>query len=176
MKLRKFIHNILILLTVGIFSMLITLYIVEINSKIPHALFYRYFGDKTIFTELVKQEGLTTPNKIARYLQKNYKYKTDQDMHNQYEYWQTPLETYQLESGDCEDFALLAQELLNQIGITAQVYGIVIPGGAHAICIFRWRRAWYVFDNQYLDKTDYNSPRDMIIRGYKASPFYSVIH
>lgn len=168
--------NIFILLLVGILGMVIALQFANHYTNIISTVFYRSFGDKNVFTKLVEVEKMETPFDIEKYLMENYEYKLDKITHGVPEYWQTPMETYHLKSGDCEDFAFLTQELLNQIGIKAKVYSFWAKDkGGHSITIFSYQGLLWIFDNQYLRPTRYSTPYEIITKKYNSLPVYGAI-
>lgn len=77
--------------------------------------------------------SLHTPEKLGQYLQANIRYVREP---NGKDHWQTAQETLRRGSGDCEDFAFLAQTILTLQGKTAHV---VSPPG-HAVCVAVERR------------------------------------
>lgn len=76
---------------------------------------------------------LTTPEKLGQYLQDNIRYVREP---NRKDHWQMAQETLQRGSGDCEDFAFLAQTILTLQGKTAHV----VPPPGHAVCVAVERR------------------------------------
>ncbi|MBN2239024.1 MAG: transglutaminase domain-containing protein [Dehalococcoidales bacterium] len=81
-------------------------------------------------------------------------YRSDIDIHGQSDYWQTPAETLELGTGDCEDFAILLCSILRSYGVPAdQVFvatGISADKtSAHAYLVERWYRGvWQVVEPQ----------------------------
>jgi len=71
--------------------------------------------------------------KIFRWVKKNITYKKDQDIWDTIEYWQTPEETIEKRTGDCEDGAILTYALARTVGIPANrmllLCGDVVGGG-----------------------------------------------
>jgi hypothetical protein len=70
-------------------------------------------------------------------------YTSDQDVHGVSEYWQLPMETIELRTGDCEDFAILLCSLLRAYGVPSdQVYVAVGFGEdqahGHAYLVEKW--------------------------------------
>jgi len=53
---------------------------------------------------------------LCNWVATNIKYKSDMATHGVSEYWQLPLETLQLRTGDCEDFAILLCSLYRATG------------------------------------------------------------
>lgn len=59
---------------------------------------------------------------ISDYIRNNILYAYDKDVHNKEDYWQTPEETYNLQTGDCEDIALFfAYFVYNQLGMDCKI-------------------------------------------------------
>ena len=72
----------------------------------------------------------------------NIYYMSDEEQWGIDDYWQTPEETLSLDTGDCEDFAILLCTLLRAYGIDAErVYvaiGVDDKGYGHAFLIEDW--------------------------------------
>ncbi len=79
---------------------------------------------------------LTSPEKIARFLWRNFSYEKDQTQFGTEERWQSADEFLSTRKGDCEDFAVLAKELLNQSGRKAFLLNIYGSRYAHTICVY----------------------------------------
>lgn len=81
-------------------------------------------------------------------------YQFDQDVHSVRDYWQLPIETLELGTGDCEDFAILLCSLLRAYGVPAdQVYVAVGVNEdktcAHAYLVEKWYQGiWRVTEPQ----------------------------
>jgi hypothetical protein len=60
-------------------------------------------------------------------------YKSDMEVHGKRDYWQSPLETYTLGTGDCEDFAILFMHLANRLGYDSELIVADFPPGPHAV-------------------------------------------
>ncbi|MEW5894465.1 MAG: transglutaminase-like domain-containing protein [Candidatus Omnitrophota bacterium] len=98
---------------------------------------------------------LKNAKEIMNWLKRNIKYQSDLKVHGQESYWQTPEETMVLRTGDCEDFAFLAQAMLKQIGVDSTVISVVFGSEffdktAHALCIFPSKNPKGVFSNYQL--------------------------
>jgi hypothetical protein len=76
--------------------------------------------------------GSGIPQAIGRWLAINIEWVND-DIHDKSEYWQSPDQTYQWRSGDCEDFAILMMYLvrLELGGLPELVIGTYL-GAGHA--------------------------------------------
>ena len=86
----------------------------------------------------------STPNAIARFLRQEFTVTRDAELFGEADYWQRPEEFAARRAGDCEDFAMLARELLLRNWIkayTLSVYGK--DGYAHTVCVFIDPHGWY---------------------------------
>lgn len=91
-----------------------------------------------------------TPHDVAAFLHQHFVFRRDPELFGEAEYWQAPEEFLARQAGDCEDFALLAQTLLQRNGIEAYVFSLFGEGGyAHTVCVFKDERGGYnVIDQQ----------------------------
>ena len=80
---------------------------------------------------------LKTPEQIAHYMWRNFRFETDRAHFGRDEYWQSPKETLASKKGDCEDFALFAQTLLRMNGRTAFLLNIHGSHYSHTIAVFK---------------------------------------
>lgn len=78
-----------------------------------------------------------TPDAVADFLQHHFTFQRDADLFGEIDRWQSPEDFLQRRVGDCEDYALLAQELLRRNGIEAYVFSLFGPEGyAHTVSVF----------------------------------------
>jgi hypothetical protein len=95
--------------------------------------------------------GVRSPEDIARFFSQEFTYTmTLPDRAH------SPEETIQAQTGDCEDFAILASAMLSRMGIESQVIVIRFSGMkiAHAVCIWKDGNGYYSFiSNQQLERT-----------------------
>lgn len=78
-----------------------------------------------------------TPDAVAGFLLDHFAFQRDTDLFGEIDRWQSPDEFLQRRAGDCEDYALLAQELLRRNGIEAYVFSLFGPEGyAHTVSVF----------------------------------------
>ncbi len=114
----------------------------------------------------LKYESLKSPKEISGWLRSNVVYRVDEEVYGKKDYWQTPKETIILGSGDCEDFAFLAQALLKEIGIDSSVIAIQYSKGfekkGHAICVFPKKGPYIYFSAHRLYKTEKREISDLI--------------
>ena len=91
----------------------------------------------------------TTPKAIAKFLRSEFRFARDEEAFGEVDYWQTPEEFAQGKQGDCEDYALLAQALLERNWITAYVFSLFSDDGfAHTVCVFLDAHGRYNVINQ----------------------------
>lgn len=84
-----------------------------------------------------------------------YCYDWDSAEHAQLEYWQSPNETMELLTGDCDDYAILLMYLLNQaFGWEAEMALVKLEGhGFHHFVVYEGHIYDYVYqfqENEYL--------------------------
>ena len=79
----------------------------------------------------------TTPESIAAFLRKRCTFVRDETLFGTADYWQAPEELAVRRMGDCEDYALLARELLQRNSIEAFVFSLFGDRGyAHTVSVF----------------------------------------
>lgn len=91
-------------------------------------------------TPLLEQAAAvhSTPDAVAGFLLDQFAFQRDTDLFGEVDRWQSPEEFLQRRVGDCEDYALLAQELLRRNGIEAYVFSLFGPEGyAHTVSVYR---------------------------------------
>lgn len=94
-----------------------------------------------------------TPEALVNFLH-SCTFKTDWELFGEEEHWQAPEEFSLRKMGDCEDYALLAQEVLTRNGIEAYVFSLFGKEGyAHTVCVFVDTKGRYNVINQ--DKLRY---------------------
>lgn len=113
---------------------------VELSSWINKQL-----DDPVVETLSSQLDGLKYMNNfervkgVLRFVQNNIVYKSDSDVWKVREKWQTPSETWNLKTGDCEDGAILIYCLLRKLGVPEIQLHIVcgnVIGGGH--CWVNW--------------------------------------
>ena len=110
------------------------------------------FSSPTILEQLAST--YTTPEAIAAFLQKECLFMRDETLFGTADYWQAPEELALRRNGDCEDYALLASELLKRNGIEARIFCLFGKGGyAHTVSLFMDHEGRYNIINQ--DKVHY---------------------
>ena len=128
-----------------------------------------------ISTPLVPPQ-VNSPLTLSEYMRANFTY---QDEAEGVDYWQTPEETAKLKTADCDDFALYAQKVLQNLGYEA--IAIAIKGKDkyfHAICIVKMENGKYrFFSNQYYSYfKDFESVNEIIEFECPEWKWYGVIY
>lgn len=60
-------------------------------------------------------------------------YRSDTEIWGRSEYWQTPQETYNKRTGDCEDYAIMFMQLVHELGYKPELISITQYGSGHTI-------------------------------------------
>lgn len=89
------------------------------------------------------------------------------------DYWQSPMQTVQRHKGDCEDFAFLVQHVFHDLLTKAYVIAIDYPNRkvGHAICVFKDKKGWSYFSNQYYKKVNAKTVDDLIKKAYPNTTY-----
>lgn len=91
----------------------------------------------------------TQPNEIAAFLHQGFRFRDDRDVFGTNDYWQSPEEFLTRRLGDCEDYAVLARELLARNGVTAYLFSLFGEQAyAHTVCVFLDDEGRYNLINQ----------------------------
>ncbi|MFO7996839.1 MAG: transglutaminase-like cysteine peptidase [Dehalococcoidia bacterium] len=136
---------------------------------------------------LLTKDGFDT---IRDWVAHNIEYKLDEDVYGVIEYWQTPQETLDLRTGDCEDFAILLCTFLRAYGIDEEhIYvavGVDDEGNGHAFLIEDWYLdgEWRALEPQAGAQTfppgprfkDYNLADFKLLRDYELILGFNDFH
>lgn len=91
----------------------------------------------------------STPKTIAAFLKREFTFKRDEALFHEADHWQSPDEFLARKTGDCEDYALLAQALLRRHGFEALVFSVFGEDGyAHTVAVFMDQQGRYNAINQ----------------------------
>ncbi|MBI4706950.1 MAG: hypothetical protein HY761_03370 [Candidatus Omnitrophica bacterium] len=107
--------------------------------------------------------GIHSPGQLAGWLKNEFKYRAEMP-----DKWQSAEETFKLKKGDCEDFAIISQKILGDLGIKAQILVIKFKGivQSHAVCIFKQDRYYNFISNQKIVYTKAVSVKEAISECY----------
>jgi len=112
------------------------------STPFPHAV-----PNPAALTELART--YTTPKAVAKFLRREFTFARDEALFGAEDRWQTPEEFLSRRTGDCEDYALLARELLRRNGIEAYVFSLIGQEGyAHTVAVYLDERGRYNVINQ----------------------------
>ena len=112
---------------------------------------------------------LKTPEKIARYMWKNFVFEEDRRQFGREEYWQSPDEFMDTRRGDCEDFAIFANEALKRNGMTSFILNIYGSRYSHTICVFSENGRYGAIDGSKIIRSKSSNLKDLISR---IQPFW----
>lgn len=91
-------------------------------------------------------EMLHTPDEIAHFMWRHFRYETDRTHFGTEERWQSPEELLTSRQGDCEDFALFAHEVLKKQGIPSFLLNVYGNRFGHTVCVFKKDGRYHVID------------------------------
>lgn len=112
---------------------------------------------------------LKTPETIARYMWRNFRFENDRRAFGTEEYWQSPEEFLTSRQGDCEDFALFAQHHLKLNGVESFLLNIYSNRTSHTVCVFQEDGKYSVIDGA---KVIHYKAKDIKALLTKIDPFW----
>lgn len=104
---------------------------------------------------------LKTPEDIARYAWKNFRFERDQRHFGKEEYWQSPEEFIRNKAGDCEDFALFTQTLLKRNGHPAFLLNVYGGRFAHTVVVFKRDGKYHAVDGASVIRKGFDRLEDL---------------
>lgn len=117
--------------------------------------FKRLFGGDKIVTiqQLSDEVGKGNFSRLGQWLEWHIWYKPDATTADN---WKKAEQTLQDEAGDCEDFAIVAYEVLHLWGVKATILcAFPVKGAGHAVCAFKkdsTSEKWSCYSNGMLHK------------------------
>ncbi|MEW6101403.1 MAG: transglutaminase-like domain-containing protein [Candidatus Omnitrophota bacterium] len=144
-----------------------TMYLKRRVSQLIIAAFISLFVfmPKYSFGENINQVSsfVKTPQELSLWLLNEFEYVREIK-----DSWQKAPELLASRKGDCEDFAILSQELLKAMGIKSHILIIKFKGlnQSHAVCIWEQNGRFSFISNQRLIQTDKTSLIDVIEAHY----------
>jgi hypothetical protein len=91
----------------------------------------------------IKGSTLDDLSEINKYLNNKINYVKDWDFHKETNYWQTPLETLELEKGDCEEFSTTLLSLFLSYNSSLNCYNIVFSSHVTTFCYIQDHYIYY---------------------------------
>ncbi len=108
-----------------------------------------------------------TPEQLSRFLRENILFRDDLRQFGLVDYWQDPEELLARRQGDCEDYALLAQAVLNRLGVNAFVLSLYGQAGyAHSVCVFMEEGRYNVLNQDRVVRYRVRSLEELATRLY----------
>jgi predicted transglutaminase-like cysteine proteinase len=121
----------------------------------------------------IVRSNIKTPEDLEDWMGKNIHYEKEHFGEN---YFQSPHETLSKRSGDCEDYAFLAQAFLSEIGIQSKVISVAYEEGSekkgHAICVFERGMGYQFFSGSILKTAKTTSIEKLVAQSYPG--WYSI--
>lgn len=96
-----------------------------------------------------REDVLEDLSEINTYLNKETKYLKDWDFNNETNYWQTPEETLEFKTGDCEDFSTTLLSLILAYNLSLNCYNIIFQSHVTTFCHIK---DYYIYYDQ--EKTE----------------------
>ncbi len=112
---------------------------------------------------------LNTPEAIAKYMWRHFQVESDRAQFGREEKWQSPEEFLTTRRGDCEDFALFAQQVLKLNGISSFLLNVYSDKTAHTVCVFKEGGFYHVIDGTEVIRTKASSLDGLIS---EINPFW----
>lgn len=113
------------------------------------------YGQSGVLVSKPHLLDVRTPEELGRWMMYNLTYQAEGPGAD---YWKSPEETLNDKGGDCEDFAILVQGVLKELGIDSQLIYVGLPTMGHMLCFYRMDNGKLAFfSNQYLMTTNYSS-------------------
>lgn len=105
------------------------------------------------------------PEELSIWIAFNIKYIDDLEKWGIEDYWQSPSETLESKTGDCEDYAILAYACMKKLGYHPKVFILYNNTDAHALCLVKYKHAWYYLGEELLTRTKAWTYMD-VVRSY----------
>ena len=112
---------------------------------------------------------LHTPEDIAHYMWRNFRFETDRALFGEEEYWQSAEEILVTQQGDCEDFAVFAHEVLKLNGVSSFLLNVYGDQFAHTVCVFKENGKYSIIDGDHVLHFEADNIRDLMAQIY---PFW----
>jgi hypothetical protein len=101
---------------------------------------------------------------IRSYLDKRTNYTKDITLDNQTNYWQTPLQTLERKTGDCEDFSTLLLSLFLAYNSSLPCYNLVLDSHVTTFCNINDLYIYYDQNNVELKREINQNPNEELIK------------
>lgn len=130
------------------------------------------------FLSPIYSDGLPqaiSPENITKILRSEFRFVDDEKLFGRLDYWQSPEEFWSRKAGDCEDYALFAQEALSNLGFEAHVISLYGEGGyAHTITVFKQHEKFNVINEDRLLNFQADSVEETLTRVFNRWTWASI--
>lgn len=99
-----------------------------------------WFGPGAVTLDDLRNEPNLTPQKFARHFT-NFRYEYREEV-------QEPEDFLASQAGDCDDFAILADQVLSGKGYRTRLITVRMPGVTHVVCYVDEAKAYLDFNNR----------------------------
>lgn len=101
--------------------------------------------------------SIRTPQDMIHLMKEEFRFEEDWSLFGTEDYWQDPEEFWRLKSGDCEDYALFSQYILQRLGYESYVVSLYGEFGyAHTVNVFLTDTGYNVINEDRL--YEYGAP------------------
>jgi len=107
-----------------------------------------------------------TPQDLQKIYIANFSYISDKTQFGSIEYYQSPEDFAETRMGDCDDFGIHTQYVLDYFGYEVQMYTIYFKKGAHIVTTFKQYGYYHVFSNGFIRYTEEIKPLDAVKKLY----------
>lgn len=112
-------------------------------------------------------ETVNTPRAVARFMKEEFIFTEDPKPFGREDYWQAPEEFLVRRKGDCEDYALLTQALLERLGFEAFVFSLYGERGyAHTVTVFKEKGRYHLINQDRLIRLNAKTLEEVASRIY----------
>jgi len=138
-----------------------------IRQVVPGLALFLFILPSVCFSQNIQMHNVTSfvhnPAELANWFAQDFQYETEMP-----DSWQNAGETVLVKKGDCEDFAILAQEVLKKLGIKSDILVLKFQGLSqeHAVCMFKEGNYYSFISNQQLVRTSASTVTAAIAEQY----------
>ncbi len=98
-------------------------------------------------------DKVSSPELLEKYMASQFTYVEDRFLIDDDEYWQGPEEMLTRKKGDCEDYAVFAKAMLEEMGYSACLISLYWEDDAHTVTVFQRDGYWWFFNVNRLQKS-----------------------
>ncbi len=140
-------------------TIIIIFFIINTNllSKTPY-----HSIDENNYNDVIRQ--LETPEQLANYMYYNFSYSSDYSEHHRSDWHYDSKAMFKKKTGDCEDYAEFANDVLNYHHIKSEIFFLVKSDySAHAVCLFKYKgKINYIDSMSCILHSDFSSTNEAL--------------